>query len=83
MEPGSAFPATQEMHVNIFVKIEAMKEVTLRNVRPGILLNPSVDSFPPRNARYDLQAPMDLEDVANPGPVLAQIVAYTARINPE
>lgn len=82
-EPGKAFPATQEMYVNILVKIEALEGLTLRNVRPGVLLNPSVESFPPRNARYDLQAPMDLEDVDNPGPVLARIVSYTARINPE
>ncbi len=82
-EPGKAFPATQAMYVNILVKIEALEGLTLRNVRPGVLLNPSLDSFPPRNARYDLQAPMDLEDVDNPGPVLARIVSYTARINPE
>ena len=82
-EPGKAFPATQAMYVNILVKIEALEGLTLRNVRPGVLLNPSLDSFPPRNARYDLQAPMDLEDVDNPGPVLARIVSYTARINSE
>lgn len=82
-EPGNAFPATQEMYVNILVKIEKLEGITLRNVRPGVLLNPSLDSFPPRNAKYDLQAPMDLEDVDNPGPVLARIVSYTARINPE
>ncbi len=62
---------------------EALEGLTLGNVRPGVLLNPSLDSFPPRNARYDLQAPMDLEDVDNPGPVLARIVSYTARINSE
>ena len=82
-EPGKVFPATQEMYVNILVTIESLEGLTLRNVRPGVLLNPSLDSFPPRNARYDLQAPMDLEDVDNPGPVLARIVSYTARINPE
>ncbi len=82
-EPGKAFPATQEMYVNSLVTIEAFEGLTLRSVRPGVLLNPSVESFPPRNARYDLQAPMDLEDADNPGPVLARIVSYTARINPD
>ena len=81
LTPGTGFPAMQEMYVNILVTSSAMPGVTLRSVSYGTLRNGSQDSFPPANANYVLQAPIDLEDVENPGAVVARIVSYTAHIN--
>lgn len=77
-----AFPAEQLMHVNILVTLDALPGVTLRNVRTGLLRNPHQDSFPPKDAFYDLEEPMELEDVTNPGVSVARIVSYRANINP-
>jgi hypothetical protein len=83
-EPGAGFPAVQEMYVNILVTApDTLPGVTLRNVKTGTLRNEGQDSFPPRNARYELEEPLDLERVDDPGPVVARILSYTANINPE
>jgi hypothetical protein len=80
---GTRFPASQEMYVNINVTFDALPNVVLRNVETGLLKCDSQDSFPPENSEYVLQEPMDLEDAANPGVVIARMVAYTALINPD
>ena len=83
IEPGTGFPATQDMHVKICVTApDVLPGVALRNVEPGILRNVGQESFPPRNARYELQAPLDLERVDEPGMIVARILSYTANINP-
>lgn len=83
IEPGTGFPATQDMHVNIYVTApDTLPGVTLRNVTPGTLRNVGQDSFPPRDARYELQAPLDLEPIDQPGTIVARILSYTANINP-
>jgi hypothetical protein len=55
--------------------------ITLRNkitTNPGppILRNANVTNFPPQNDVYSLVEPMELEDVNNPGPVLATIRSF-------
>lgn len=79
---GTGFPACQEMYVNIKITLDALPEVVLRNVNTGVLKCDSQNAFPPQNATYVLQEPMDLEDRANPGKVVARRVSYKALINP-
>jgi hypothetical protein len=81
--PGEGFPATQDMLVNIHVTLASLPDMVLRNVKTGTLRNESQESFPPRNARYELQEPLDLERVDEPGTVIARILSYTANINPD
>jgi hypothetical protein len=81
--PGEGFPATQEMLVNIHVTLASLPGFVLRNTETGVLLNDQQDGFPPRNARYRLQEPLNLERVDEPGQVVARILSYTANINPD
>lgn len=85
--PGRPFPAIQDMHVNIHVTIpNLLPNITLRNKLsnpgPAILRNPNVIHFPPQNDVYQLVEPIELEDVNNPGPVLATIQSFPLTVNP-
>jgi hypothetical protein len=82
INPGTGFPATQEMYVNIHVTVGALPKVVLRNQKVGVLKCDTQHSFPPQNAKYILQEPLDLEDIAYPGRIVARILRYTAIINP-
>jgi hypothetical protein len=84
---GTPFPAVQDMHVNIYVTIDnLLRGITLRNKTsnpgPSILRNPNVTNFPPQNDVYQLVSPIELEDVNNPGPVLATIQSFPLTVNP-
>ncbi len=52
------------------------------NQGPSILRNSNVTQFPPNNDAYQLAQPIELEDVNNPGPVLATIQTFPATLNP-
>ncbi len=86
--PGVPFPAVQDMLVNIHVTIpNLLPGITLRNkipTNPGppILRNSNVTNFPPQNDVYQLVEPIELEDVNNPGPVLATIQSFPLTVNP-
>jgi hypothetical protein len=85
--PGIPFPAVQDMHVNIHVTIpNLLPRITLRNKitnpGPAILRNSNVINFPPQNDIYQLVSPIELEDVNNPGPVLATIQSFPLTVNP-
>jgi hypothetical protein len=85
--PGRPFPAVQDMNVNINVTIpNLLPGITLQNKTsnpgPAILRNPNVTNFPPQNDVYQLVEPIDLEDVNNPGPVLATIQSFPLTVNP-
>ncbi|MBV8334496.1 MAG: hypothetical protein JO358_03425 [Alphaproteobacteria bacterium] len=85
--PGTPFPAIQDMHINIHVRIpNLLPGITLRNKLsnpgPAILRNPNLIAFPPQNDVYQLVEPIDLEDVNNPGPVLATIQTFPVTVNP-
>jgi hypothetical protein len=85
--PGVPFPAVQDMNVNINVTIQnLLPNITLRNKLsnpgPAILRNPNVTNFPPQNDVYQLVSPIELEDVNNPGPVLATIQTFPLTVNP-
>ncbi len=84
---GQAFPAVQDMRVNIYVTMDnILKGITLRNViknpGPAILRNSNVTAFPPNGDVYQLVEPIDLEDINNPGPVLATIQNFPVVVNP-
>jgi hypothetical protein len=85
--PGKPFPAIQDMYVNIHVRIpNLLPRITLRNKvsnpGPAILRNSNVTYFPPQNDVYQLVSPIELEDVNNPGPVLATIQTFPATVHP-
>jgi len=85
---GQPFPAIQDMVVNIHVTIpNLLPGITLRNKippnpGPAILRNSNVTNFPPQNDVYNLAEPIELEDVNNPGPVLATIRSFPLTVNP-
>jgi len=85
--PGIPFPAIQDMNVNIHVTIpNLLPGITLQNKLsnpgPAILRNASVTNFPPQGDVYQLVEPIELEDVNNPGPVLATIQTFPVTVNP-
>ncbi len=86
--PGVPFPAVQDYIVNMHVTIpNLLPGITLRNKiphnpGPPILRNANVTNFPPQNDVYNLVEPLDLEDVNNPGPVLATIQSFPLTVNP-
>jgi hypothetical protein len=87
ISPGIPFPAIQDMNVNIHVTIpNLLPRITLgnkvTNPGPAILRNPNVTNFPPQNDIYQLVSPIELEDVNNPGPVLATIQSFPLTVNP-
>lgn len=86
--PGQPFPAVQEYVINIRVTMpNLLPGITLRNKispnpGPAILRNSNVTNFPPQNDVYSLVEPIELEDVNNPGPVLATINSFPLTVNP-
>ena len=85
--PSIPFPAIQDMNVNIHVTIPNLlpgitMQNKLSNPGPAILRNPNVTNFPPQNDIYSLVEPIELEDVNNPGPVLATIQSFPLTVNP-
>jgi hypothetical protein len=85
--PGIPFPAIQDMNVNIHVTIpNLLPGITLQNKLsnpgPAILRNANVTNFPPNNDVYQLVSPIELEDVNNPGPVLATILTFPVTVKP-
>ena len=85
---GQPFPATHEMPMNVHVTMpDLLPGITLRsqytpNPGPPILRNSNVTNFPPQNDVYQLVEPIELEDVNNPGPVLATIQSFPVTVNP-
>ncbi len=86
--PAQPFPAIQDYVLNCHVTIpNLLPRITMRNKippnpGPAILRNSNVTNFPPNNDVYNLVEPMDLEDVNNPGPVLATIMSFPLTVNP-
>ena len=85
---GQPFPGVQDIIFNVHVTIpNLLPGITLRNkipTNPGppILRNSNVTNFPPQNDIYALVEPIELEDVNNPGPVLATIKSFPLTVNP-
>jgi hypothetical protein len=86
--PGVPFPAVQDMIVDIVVEIPnllpniKLQPVIPPNPGPPILRNSNVTNFPPANDVYQLVEPIELEDINNPGPVLATISNFPVTVNP-
>ena len=74
--------------MNIHMTIPSrLPGITLRNKippnpGPAILRNANVTDFPPQGDLYQLVEPIELEDVNNPGPVLATILTFPVTVNP-
>jgi hypothetical protein len=84
---GHPFPAIQEIVINSHVVIpNLLPGITLRNkILPdresAVLRDSQAMSFPPKNGVYTLVEPMELEDVNNPGSILATIKSFPLTVN--
>lgn len=83
---GNSFPADQTVFMNI--RLEAPKLLPGKKLRNKLspsskppMMSGRLDSFPPRNVLYNLQAPIELEDIDNPGPVLAKINTFPVKVS--
>lgn len=73
---GSDFPATQHMRFHIFIETEALPGKRFRSINPLHVRSGAVDAFPPRvGTRYRLVAPVELEDVDEPGVVAMKVLS--------
>ena len=52
------------------------------SVKANSYLSTKLSNFPPQGDIYQLAEPVELEDVSNPGPVLATIQAFPVTVNP-
>ena len=52
------------------------------SVKANSYLSTKLSNFPPQGDVYQLVSPIDLEDVNNPGPVLATIQSFPVTVNP-
>lgn len=84
---GQPFPAITDIIFNINVTIpNLLPGITMQNKipsnpGPSILRNANTTNFPPQNDIYQLVEPVELEDVNNPGPVLASINRFPTTVN--
>lgn len=80
-EPGTEFPAVQEMRFHFFYTVEAMPGKVFRSVNPAIMRSDSVLSFPPpRGTTYNLVGPVELEDTSKPGAPAGRILHNRASV---
>lgn len=78
---GAEFPAVHEMRFHLFLTTEVLPGVTLRSINPAVMVNKNATSYPPRiGARYVLKNVVELEDVENPGVVIARILSNSNQI---
>ncbi|MFE3256822.1 hypothetical protein ACFXPS_13845 [Nocardia sp. NPDC059091] len=62
--------------------ISSVRVIKTDTLKPRILRYSNVTNFPPQNDVYALVEPLDLEDIDNPGPVLATINSFPVTVNP-
>jgi hypothetical protein len=81
--PGQRFPAVQEMRFHFFYTTEAFPGKIFRSVNVAIMHTDNLFAFPPRpNTHYHLAAPVELEDVSEPGVVVGRVMANQAVVVP-
>lgn len=79
--PGTEFPAIQEMRFHLFYTVEALPGRVLRSINPTIMRSNDVRAFPPPPGTvYKLVKPVQLEDVQQPGVVVARLLTNTVVI---
>jgi hypothetical protein len=75
-KPGTEFPAIQEMRFHFFYTLEAMPGKIFRSINPARMRSNDVRAFPPpAGTVYRLAAPVNLEEVSEPGVVVGQVLA--------
>ena len=78
---GTEFPAIQEMRFHVFYTVEALPGKVLRSINPTVMRSNDVRGFPPPPGTvYKLVRPVELEDVNEPGVVVARLLANTVVI---
>lgn len=80
-KPGTEFPAIQEMRFHTFYTVEALPGRVLRSINPVIMRSNDVRAFPPPPGTvYKMVNPVQLEDIKEPGVVVAKLVKNTVVI---
>lgn len=75
-EPGTEFPAIQEMRFHFFYTVEAMPGKVFRSVNPAVMRSEHVAAFPPPpGTTYRLVKAIALEEVGNPGVIVGRILS--------
>lgn len=75
------FPGTQQMNLRILMTSDAFPGKTLRSKTIGTLVNDKAQAFPPPpGSIYKLQRAVGLEDIDNPGKVLAKLLNVNTQI---
>ena len=75
-KPGTEFPAIQEMRFHFFFTMEAKPGKLYRTINPSIMRSEHVTAFPPPPGTvYRLMQPIELEDVTEPGVVVARVLS--------
>ncbi|MEM7048415.1 MAG: hypothetical protein AAF604_02100 [Acidobacteriota bacterium] len=62
-QPGTGFPATQEMYSHLVLQTEALPGRTFRTLNPFSVRSENLDSWPPSGARFELMGTVEFEDV--------------------
>jgi len=74
-EPGTEFPAIQEMRFHFFYTVEALPGKVYRSMNPAMMRTENLQSFPPpAGTRYRLVSPVYLEELDRPGVVVGKVV---------
>jgi hypothetical protein len=80
-EPGTEFPAIQEMRFHFLYTVEAMPGKVFRSVNPAVMRSDNVLAFPPpRGTTYQLAGPVELEDLSKPGAPAGRILRNRATV---
>ena len=74
-EPGTEFPAIQEMRFHFFYTVDALPGKVYRSMNPAVMRTENLRSFPPpAGTRYRLVSPVHLEEIGRPGVEVGQVV---------
>jgi hypothetical protein len=80
-QPGTYFPAIQEMRFHFLYQLEAQPGRVLRSVNPARMRSSNVNAFPPPpGTTYSLMQPVDLEDTQNPGVIVGRILTNSVYV---
>jgi hypothetical protein len=75
-QPGTEFPAIQEMRFHFFYTIEAMPGRVFRSMTPAVMRSDDVRNFPPPPGTvYHLAKAVEFEDISAPGVRVGEIVS--------
>lgn len=85
--PHKVFPAKASLPIDPIFTMDfdpcapALRLHGFADDGPPILRSSNVTHFPPQNDRYQLEAPMLLQGIEHPGPIVATIISFAVEVN--